>query len=52
MSSHNTCPSTRYSLLYLFAFGTLTSDYIFLIPLSPFLVRINFNQMVIKIGTA
>lgn len=52
----NTCPSTRYSLLYLFAFGgiwntNLQTAFLFFL-LSPFLARTNFNQMVIKIGTA
>lgn len=52
----NTCPSTRYSLLYVFVFGgiwniNLQTTVLFFL-LSPFLTRTNFNQMVIKIGTA
>lgn len=52
----NTCPSTRYSLLYLFAFGSiwntnLQTTFLFFL-LSAFLARTNFNQMIIKIGTA
>lgn len=52
----NTYPSTRYSLLCLFAFGgiwnTNLQTTVLFFPLSPFLARTNFSQMVIKIGTA